>query len=180
MSGGFKESPLHLNQGLGAVAVWNEDSIQERAGRLAELALNVWPYPDCPPDMNELDAARPEYTEDDHSALQLPAIRALYDALRREVLALDPAVSMEVLKVYIAFKAETNFLDVEPRRKRLLLFLNMRFPEMDDPKQICEDVTYDKHHGNGDVRISFDKLEKLPYIMSLVRQAFDAQMDGED
>ncbi len=36
MKGGFKESPLKLNAGLGQLNVWNEATIQERAERLAE------------------------------------------------------------------------------------------------------------------------------------------------
>ena len=38
MTGGLRESPLRLNEGLGALDVWNEDTIQERAGRLATKA----------------------------------------------------------------------------------------------------------------------------------------------
>ena len=45
MNGGFSESPLVLNKGLGSVQVWNEEEILKRAQRLAELAVEVWPYP---------------------------------------------------------------------------------------------------------------------------------------
>ena len=37
-------------------------------------------------------------------------------ALRRELLGVDACVTEEVLKLYIAYKAETNFVDVVPRR----------------------------------------------------------------
>src|SRR5438270_5354469 len=49
LKGGFAESPLRLNQGLGAVAHWNRDAILERAGKLAALAAAVWPSPAVPP-----------------------------------------------------------------------------------------------------------------------------------
>ena len=39
MAGGFRESPLKLNAGLGQIDAWNEVAIQERAGRLAVEAL---------------------------------------------------------------------------------------------------------------------------------------------
>lgn len=45
MPGGFRESPLRLNQGLAEVAVWNEEAIKARADRLAKLALEIWPEP---------------------------------------------------------------------------------------------------------------------------------------
>ena len=45
MQGGFKESPLRLNQGLGTLDTWNEDTIQQRAKRLATKAVQVWAPP---------------------------------------------------------------------------------------------------------------------------------------
>ena len=42
MHGGFKESPLRLNEGLGAVEFWNEATIRDRAERLATRASQVW------------------------------------------------------------------------------------------------------------------------------------------
>ena len=41
-------------------------------------------------------------------------MRDLFDAFRKQVLALDPVVSEEFLKLYVAYKAETNFVDVVP------------------------------------------------------------------
>lgn len=45
MHGGFKQSPLYLNQGLGDLDIWNEDEIVLRATRLAQLAIEIWPRP---------------------------------------------------------------------------------------------------------------------------------------
>src|SRR5262249_17551763 len=45
MPKGFKESPLKLNAGLGQCEQWNEQAIIARAGRLADLALEVWAAP---------------------------------------------------------------------------------------------------------------------------------------
>ena len=42
---GFRYSPLKLNKGLGQVELWNEKAIQDRAERLAGLALKVWMMP---------------------------------------------------------------------------------------------------------------------------------------
>ena len=45
MEGGFNESPLHLNEGLGQVDEWNESAIKDRAERLARLATKIWKAP---------------------------------------------------------------------------------------------------------------------------------------
>ena len=59
----------------------------------------------------------------------------------------------EFLKLYVAYKAETNFVDVVPQAKRLRLSLNMGFPEINDPSGICKDVTGLGRWGNGDVEV---------------------------
>jgi len=45
MDGGFKVSPLRLNQGLGQLDSWNSLEIERRAQRLAELATKIWSRP---------------------------------------------------------------------------------------------------------------------------------------
>jgi predicted transport protein len=115
------------------------------------------------------------YGLDDHPQLKNLAVAALFDAFRKAVLALDPCVTEEILKLYIAYKAETNFVDVVPQAKRLRLSLNMRFHQINDPRKLCKDVTALGRWGNGDVEIALSSLDDLPYIMGLVRQAFERQ-----
>lgn len=45
MKGGFRDSPLRLNQGLGQLPHWGAAEIEERAGRLAHDAASIWPRP---------------------------------------------------------------------------------------------------------------------------------------
>lgn len=175
-------SPLKLNEGLGQVTTWNEDAIKARAAKLSSKAVSVWQKPELPVDI--LTAYRPKtatqagYTIDDHPHLLVPTLRAVFDAFRKEVLALDGCVSEEFLKLYVAYKAETNFVDVVPQAKRLRLSLNMPFGDIDDPKGLCKDVGGLGQWGNGEVQVSLKELDELPYVMSLVRQSFDRQMNG--
>lgn len=180
MPGGFRESPLRLNQGLGQVEVWNEETIKARADRLAKLAVKVWPVPELPEDVLEQYRPQPKleeaYTLEDHPHLVSGPMAELFQAFRREVLALDPCVSEEFLKLYVAYKAETNFVDVVPQKSRLRLSLNMKFHEIHDPRGMCKDVTNLGRWGNGDVEVALSREEDLPYVMGLVRQAFEKQM----
>ena len=48
-------------------------------------------------------------------------------------MALDPCIAVEFLKLYVAFKAETNFVDVVPQAKALRLSLNIDPQEIVDP-----------------------------------------------
>jgi len=108
------------------------------------------------------------------------AMRALFEEFRKSVLALDPQVTEDFLKLYIAYKAETNFVDVEPQAKRLRLSLNMAFHEVNDPKGMCKDITNLGRWGNGDVEVSLTSLEDLPYVTGLVRQSIEKQLGNEE
>ncbi len=181
MKGGFRESPLRLNEGLGASDTWDETAIKARADRLAEAAALVWASPSLSQDV--LETYRPKveksgaYTIADHQHLaEGSPMRSLFDAFRGEVLALDSCVTEEFLKLYVAYKAETNFADVVPQAKRLRVSLNLQFHELHDPKGLAKDVTGLGRWGNGDVEVSLSKMEELPYILGLVRQAFEKQI----
>ncbi len=184
MAGGFKQSPLKVNAGLGQLDAWNEAAIQDRAGRLADQALTVWTAPRL--DAATLAAYQPEkpttaggYTIEDHPHLLAPGMREVFEAFRKEVLALDPCVTEEFMKLYVAYKAETNFVDVVPQAKRLRLSINIVFAEINDPKGLCKDVTNLGRWGNGDVEVGLKSLDELPYVMGLVRQSYERQMgDG--
>ena len=175
---GLKQSPLKLNQGLGILETWNEDTIKARAGKLAEIGVGVWPAPKLPKDI--LDSYRPkpdvatEYTIDEHPNLLTANMRPVFEAFRRAVLALDQCVSEEFRKVYVAYKAETNFVDVYPQVKKLVLVLNMQFAAVNDPQLICVDIAGSRL--NGDVQLSFKALEELPYVLGLVRQSLELQL----
>lgn len=178
---GFKDSRFWLNQGLKDLEKWDEEAIKNRAEALADRALQVWPKPEM--DKAALSAflpkrkKEPAYTIDDHPNLARPKIKPLYEALRQAVLDLDPAVSEEFLKPYVAYKADTNFVDAQPFRAFIRLTLNMDYEDLHDPKGIARDVTNIGRVGNGNVEVIFSKLEQLPDIMDLIRQALEKQME---
>jgi uncharacterized protein with ParB-like and HNH nuclease domain/predicted transport protein len=176
---GFASSPLRLNKGLGTLTVWDEQAIRQRAERLAEEAAKVWTAPNLATEILQTYKLQPvagSYGIEDHPHLMTNTLFPIFQAFRKQVLTLDPCVTEEFLKLYVAYKAETNFVDVVPQAKRLRLSLNMAFHEIHDPKGLCKDVSNLGRWGNGDVEIGLASLEELPYVMGLVRQSFEKQM----
>ena len=184
MQGGFKDSPLKVNVGLAQLDEWNEETIKTRADRLAGLAVEVWGGPVL--EASVLAAYEPKktttetYAIDDHPHLMTPALSPVFEGFRKAVLALDPCVTEEFLKLYVAYKAETNFVDIVPQAKRLRLSLNMRFADVNDPKGLCKDVTALGRWGNGDVEVGLTTIDELPYVIGLVRQALEQQLGNPD
>lgn len=191
MEGGFGQSPLQLNYGLNQVNIWNEKAILERATRLCELATKVWKAPVLDDHIISeyvpKKQAATQYTLSDHPYLCQENTKynkessELFELIRKEILEIDPVVTEEILKLYIAYKAEKNFVDITPLSSKLKLTLNMSFSLIQDERNKCKDVSNLGHRANGDVEVIFSSADELPYIMGLVRQSFDTQMqDGEE
>jgi len=127
IAGGFDDSPLRLNSFLRKIETWGEEQIQQRANELASKAKMVW----FAPQLNEeiLDQYRPQkpvkeqYTLDQYDLSD--EMFSLYQSLKQRIMNIDSSVTEEYKKLYIAFKATTNFVDIVPLKSRLRLTLNM-------------------------------------------------------
>jgi uncharacterized protein with ParB-like and HNH nuclease domain/predicted transport protein len=184
MKGGFRESPLKLNRGLANLDTWNEETILQRAENLSKEALKVWQYPQL--DQTILDQYRKkeetltEYSIDSYEYLKEGKAKNLFERFRKEVLSLDSEISEEYLKLYIAYKLETNVVDVVPQKNKLKLYIYIKFNELNDPKELCRDVSQINHWGNGDVEVILESEEEIGYVIGLVRQAIEKQFgNGE-
>lgn len=184
MEGGFKDSPLRVNKGLGTLDAWDEDAIKDRAERLAESATHVWVAPSLPTDV--LDGYRPKkeqsetYTIDDQPNLAVgTSMRQLFEVLRREILALDPCVVEEFLKRYVAYNAESKFVHLVPTKNHLRMALNLEFSEIEEPEELSRKLPGLAERTNGKVRVTYAALDELPFVMGLIRYAFDKQMEND-
>lgn len=182
MEGGFRDSPLRLNKGLGQLETWSAGEIEDRAERLADDALKIWSRPQLPAEtMGEFGGERGEsdFTIEDHPHLLPQRRRELFESFSTEVLALDPAITRHFLKLYVAFKAETNFVDVVPQKARLRLSLNIPIEMLRDERGLAWDVSYKGHWGNGPTEVELTEDSDIGYVVGLVRQAFEFQIDQE-
>lgn len=181
--GGFDTSPLFLNESVRAEEKWNEEAILRRASKLADRACLVWKEPKLPEDKLNLYREPEEVKE--HSVYSIEhydhlqgEILDLYRQLEKRILNLDATVRVEFKKLYIAFKAQTNFVDIVPQKKRLRLSLNTQFDKIKDPKGYCKDVSGLGRWGNGDVEVGLENLSQLDYVMDLIEQAFEEQVES--
>jgi uncharacterized protein with ParB-like and HNH nuclease domain/predicted transport protein len=182
MEGGFKDSPLRLNRGLGHLEAWTPTEIENRAERLAGDALEIWPRPSLPEQVIgefQVQRAASDFSIEDHPHLLPAARRELFDKFSSETLALDPGITRQFLKLYVAFKAETNFVDVVPQKARMRLSLNIPLEALRDERGLAWDVSDKGHWGNGPTEVGLDETSDFAYVMGLVRQALEYQMGGD-
>ncbi|RHO59527.1 DUF262 domain-containing protein [Eubacterium sp. AM05-23] len=179
MEGGFKESALRLNAYLVKLTEWNEQRIKERAALLNNKAKQIWQYPDLKPE--ELAPYQVEEKPTQRYTLESYNINAftkmLFEMLDRRIMNLSPDVKREFKKLYIAYKLDTNFTDIVVQKQRLRISLNMKYPEIIDPKGVCRDITGIGRWGNGDVELFFEHTSEIDDVMELIEQSYRMQAD---
>lgn len=179
MEGGFKESALRLNAYVVKLTEWNEQRIKERAALLADKAKQIWPFPDitaaelAPYQTVEKSAERYSIESYDTNVFT----KTLFEALDRRIRNLSPDVKREFKKLYVAYKLDTNFVDIVFQKQRLCISLNMKFSEVIDPNGICRDITGLGRWGNGDVELYMEHTSDIDQIMEVVGQAYCLQAD---
>lgn len=179
MEGGFKESALRLNAYVVKLNEWNEQMIKERAALLADKAKQIWAYPD----MTAAELAPYQTVEKPAERYSLETYdtnvftKTLFEVLDRRIQNLSPDVKREFKKLYVAYKLDTNFVDIVFQKQRLRISVNMKFSEVIDPNGICRDITGIGRWGNGDVELYMEHTSDVDQIMEIVEQSYRLQAD---
>lgn len=180
----FKNSPLRLNQGLRDLESFGEEEIKKRANDLADLALKIWTYPKL--DAETLEKYKPKKDKKEKKVYDLNSYkfsshsRELFDILSKEIKALDEKIVENFNQDYISYKFSKNFVDIVAQTKDLKLYLNMKFNELQDEKNLARDMTNKGHLGNGDIEVKLETKENIPYCLGLIKQALEKQMGGRN
>ncbi len=184
MEGGFKDSPLRLNQGLRDLESFGEEEIKKRANDLADLALKIWTYPNL--DAETLEKYKPKKNKKEKKVYDLSSYkfgshsRELFDILSKEIKALDERITENFNQDYISYKFDKNFVDIVVQTRDLKLYLNMKFNELQDEKNLARDMTNKGHLGNGDIEVKLETKENIPYCLGLIKQVLEKQMGGRN
>ncbi|WRD88837.1 DUF262 and DUF1524 domain-containing protein [Helicobacter pylori] len=184
MEKGFKDSPLRLNQGLRDLESFGEEKIKKRANDLADWALKIWTYPKL--DAETLEKYKPKKDKKEKKVYDLSSYkfgshsRELFDILSKGIKALDERITENFNQDYISYKFSKNFVDIVVQNKDLKLYLNMKFNELQDEKNLARDMTNKGHLGNGDIEVKLETKENIPYCLGLIKQALEKQMGGRN
>ena len=179
MPGGFKESALRLNSYIVKLTEWGEVQIRERAKLLAEKAKRIWAFPVLTPDelapyqVTEISTQRYSLESYDTNAFT----KMLFDMLDRRILNLSSDIKREFKKLYVAYKLDTNFVDVVFQKQRLRISVNMKFAQVYDPHNICRDITGLGRWGNGDAELFMEHTTDIDQVMEIIEQSYKLQAD---
>ncbi len=117
------------------------------------------------------------YKEEDHlNQNKVSEIsKQIYRNLKERIMNIGGDIEIVPRKLYIVFKRKTNFVDISILKEELWCWINVKKDELDDPKNICRDVSKIGHYGNGDYDLRVDENTDLDYVMFLINQSYKKQ-----
>ena len=124
--------------------------------------------------VKEISKEIKSYSVEDHLRGKSEVIKGLFYTLQEKIKGLGSDVREEPQKFYIAYKTNTNFIDIEVQARQLKIWLNLKSGDIQDPKSMADDMTNPKraHNGNGDYEIKISSEEEMPYFFGLIEQAY--------
>lgn len=105
-----------------------------------------------------------------------PESRALFDAIRPQILGLEPNVTERITKYYIAFidnNSGKSFAEVVPRKRRLMVYLRPTIDHFANPVLKLVDCSKIGHWTNGNCYFELSQKEDFPHAVSLIKLALD-------
>lgn len=112
------------------------------------------------------------YTEQKHLENIGDEVLELYEKLKTAIQNFDNIV-VKPKKKYISFVVgKKNIIDVNPQKKTLKIWINLKKGELVDSNNIARDVSTTGHWGNGDYEIQIENDEQFEDVLSLVRQSY--------
>lgn len=168
---GLAQSPLYLNRYFIQAEQWNADSIQARAKLLAKRASEIWAYPKLEQAVLEQFKQKENQYDRLNQFNANNEIKSLFILLSNEIQNLDENISEELTKHYIGYNSNKRFVDIQLQEKSLKIVLNMPFYAINDPQNICKDMTNKGKLGNGDIQFTIQKKDEIPYTLQLINQS---------
>jgi predicted transport protein len=118
-----------------------------------------------------LTRANATYTVEEHIDNKPAHVVEMFEELRKFIVDLDETIDEAPKKNYVAYKTTQNFACVEVHTKNLLVYLKLKFDEV-DPVDFARDVTGIGHFGTGDFELRISNQEQLDAAKQYVEMSY--------
>jgi len=104
--------------------------------------------------------------------------KRLYCTLKEKALALGDIIA-EPKKLYMVFKTNgKKVFATIMQRNRVKVIINLTAGSLYDPEGFARDVANVGHWSTGDYEFELTDVEMIDYLISLIKQSYDAQVNG--
>lgn len=158
-----------------AVELWevkrfDKDTLSINQIKKSRTAESIKPLAQQDKELKRITDEIVVYDENYHFDNSSEEMVELYEKFRNAILNLSDGIEIKPQKFYIAFKKDTNIVDIALLKKSLKIWINAKLGDLEDAKNLARNVSDVGHRGNGDYEITVDSDADLEYIMSLVKQ----------
>ena len=181
IQGGFNDSSIRLNRFIRDSDKWGSAEIERRGRLLADKAVEIWPElvvsAGAVKAEEQQELLEKANRRDASEVVMSPRARDLFDALRPQIQKLGADVVEVAESKSISYYADDFFVEVLPRKRRLVLLLNLGFAECQDLDEQAADASerafyfYANHEGGVVYRVQDES--HLEGAMRMVRQAYE-------
>ena len=112
------------------------------------------------------------YTINEHLENCDDKIKKILQDLRDYILSIDETIEETPKKFYIAYKVSQNFVCLETKKSKIVLFLKINPKEIKIPDN-GRDVSNIGHYGTGDFEITINNIEEMEKSKEYIRNAFE-------
>ena len=97
----------------------------------------------------------------------------MYSELKSAILSFGKDIEVRPKKQYVAFRRKQGFLSIVFPRSKLKAYLNIELNQINDPLKKARDVKNIGHYSSGETEITIDDRNKIPYVISFIKQAYE-------
>ena len=183
----YKDSMVAMTKALAGFERWGEGEIRERAGNLAEKAVQIWQYPEGYDNRGE--AEKDEQVHDlmlEEDYLEGKDTVQLWYALKNGVQAACPGIVFRMNKRYASFRLPSDQGSVdavvcsfESIRNGIHITYNTK---TDDGIITSSDFVNDistRHYGSGDLRTTIASVDDVARVVCLVKDVWDSKSGSQ-
>ena len=185
---GYKKFDLHAVQMMGAnIELWQYrlfengsfylDEIFRRStaltGDVSALADGKNPVMVAAGKKAAMTRATGSYTFDAHINGADGSVKDVVLDLRDYIMSLDEAVEESPKKFYVAYKVSQNFVCLEVKKNKVILYLKLDATEVKTMPTNARDVRDIGHYGTGDFELSIRTPEEAESAHEYIKMSFE-------
>lgn len=101
----------------------------------------------------------------------------LMDSLNNKILKeFKDVEKIENFRTFVAYKPtknNKNFIKVKPLEEKLKIILDVKTKDLEDPTNLCKDVSEKKGDPRGNTRLYFENIDNIDNIFNILKQAYE-------
>jgi predicted transport protein len=112
------------------------------------------------------------YTFEEHLNICDDNLKNILLDLQEYILSIDETIEEAPKKLYIAYKVSQNFVCIEVKKSKLIMFLKINPKDIEIPKN-GRDVRNIGHYGTGDLEITINNFDEMERAKELIKKSFE-------